>query len=362
MGPGEDRETVRRERQQDRAQALPFIVIALIASALGIALGLAIDWFPTAASTQAGPIDTLWDVLIIASVPIFVGVQAFVLYCVWRFRLRPGQEQQDGPPIHGNTRLEVVWTVLPALLILGLCTYAYFVLEDIEEARADEMRINVTGQQFTWTFEYPEEITGGEPVSSSQLYVPEGRQVHFHVKTQDVLHSFWVPAWRMKIDTVPGLTSRVRMQPTKEGKFSIVCAELCGIGHAYMRQTANVVSATEFERWLDERQERGGTAGGGETGGEEVDGKTLFTDGNGEATACGACHTLADAGTSSSTGPSLDEALADMTPAEIRKQIADPNSEIAQGFSEGIMPDNYEQLLSPEELDALVKYLDEVSK
>jgi cytochrome c oxidase subunit II len=352
MAAGEE-ETGIQHRQKDRAAVLPMVLIVVLSSVAGIALALAIDWFPTAASRQAAPIDTLWDVLLIASVPVFVGVQAFVGYCVWRFRLRPGQEMQDGPPIHGNTRLEVVWTVIPALLILGLCTYAYFVLDDIEEARANEMRINVTGQQFTWTFEYPEEITGGEPVRSAQLYVPEGRQVHFHVNTQDVLHSFWVPAWRMKIDTVPGLTSRVRMEPNKRGKFSIVCAELCGIGHAYMRQTANVVSAGEFERWLDERQERGGSAGGGAAGGEEVDGKTLFTEGNGETTACGSCHTLADAGTDSATGPNLDELLPGMEPEDIRAAIA---------AGPGLMPDNYEELFSPEELDALVKYLDEVSK
>jgi cytochrome c oxidase subunit 2 len=357
-----EEETGIQHRQKDRAAVLPAVLIVVISSVTGIILGLLIDWFPTPAATQADPIDTLWDVLVIASVPVFVGVQAFVLYCVWRFRLRPGQENQDGPPIHGNTRLEVIWTVIPAVLILGLCTYAYFVLEDIEEAKANEWRINVVGQQFTWTFEYPEAITGGDPIRTAQLYVPKDQPVHFHVKSQDVLHDFWVPAWRMKIDAVPGLETRFRATPNKAGRFSIVCAELCGIGHAYMRQTANVVSREDFDRWLEGRKDRGGTAGGGTTGGEEVDGKTLFTDGNGEATACGACHTLADAGTSSSTGPSLDETLADMTPAEIRKQIADPNSKIAQGFSEGIMPDNYEQLLSPEELDALVKYLDEVSK
>ena len=350
-----------QHRQKDRAAVVPVVLIVLLSSATGIVLGLLIDWFPTPASTQADPIDTLWDVLIIASVPIFVGVQAFVLYCVWRFRMRPGQEQLDGPPIHGNTKLEVVWTVIPAVLILGLCTYAYFVLEDIEEAKANEWRINVTGQQFTWTFEYPEQITGGEPIRSNQLYVPEDQPVQFHIKSPDVLHSFWVPAWRMKIDAVPGLTTRVRMTPNKLGRFSVVCAELCGIGHAYMRQTAHVLTREDFDAWLRGRQERGGTAGGGAEG-EEVDGKTLFIDGNGESTACGACHTLADAGTSSTTGPDLDESLANMTADEIRKQIADPNSEIAQGFGEGIMPDNYEQLLSPEELDALVKYLDEVSK
>jgi cytochrome c oxidase subunit 2 len=338
------------------------VLIVVISSALGIIVGLLIDWFPTAASTQADPIDTLWDVLIIASVPIFVGVQAFVLYCVWRFRMRPGQENQDGPPIHGNTKLEVVWTVIPAILILGLCTYAYFVLEDIEEAKANEWRINVQGQQFTWTFEYPEEITGGDPIRSSQLYVPIDQPIEFHVTSPDVLHDFWVPAWRMKIDAVPGLTSKVRMTPNRLGRYSVVCAELCGIGHAYMRQTAHVLEREEFDAWLKSRQERGGTAGGGAAGGEEIDGKTLFAEGNGESTACGACHTLSDAATTGNTGPNLDEALADMTPEQIREAITDPNSEIAEGFGEGIMPDNYEQLLSPEELDALVKYLDEVSK
>ena len=350
------------DRQKDRAAVLPFVLIALIASALGIALGLAIDWFPTAASTQADPIDTLWDVLVIASVPVFVGVQSFVLYCVWRFRMRPGQELQDGAPIHGNTRLEVVWTVIPAMVILGLCTYAYFVLSDIEEAKANEMRINVTGQQFTWTFEYPKTVTGGDPIRSSQLYVPENQPVHFYVRSNDVLHDFWVPAWRMKIDAVPGIETKVRMTPNKLGHFSIVCAELCGIGHAYMRQTANVISRDDFDAWLKEKQSRGGTAGGGAAGGEEVDGKTLFTDGNGESTACGACHTLSDAGTTATTGPNLDEVLKGWTPDQIREAIADPNKDIAKGFGPNIMPPNFEQVLKPEELDALVKYLDEVTK
>jgi cytochrome c oxidase subunit 2 len=152
------------------------------------------------------------------------------------------------------------------------------------------------------------------------------------------------------------------MTPNRLGRYSIVCAELCGIGHAYMRQTANVLEREDFDAWLKEKQQRGGGAGGGAGGGEEIDGKTLFTEGNGEATACGACHTLADAGTTATTGPDLDEALANMTPEQIRQAIVDPNAEIARGFGEGIMPDNFEELLSPEELDALVKYLDEVKK
>src|SRR5918998_7016 len=168
-----------QHRQKDRAAVLPMVLIVLISSITGIILGLAIDWFPTQASTQADPIDTLWDVLIIASVPVFVGVQAFVLYCVWRFRMRPGQELQDGAPIHGNTKLEVYWTVIPALLILGLCVYAYTVLEDIEEAQAAEQRINVVGQQFTWTFEYPD-----RRVRSNQLYLVKDKPVRFFIQSR----------------------------------------------------------------------------------------------------------------------------------------------------------------------------------
>ena len=355
-----EEETGIQDRQRERAQVLPMVIIAVLASALGIVLGLIIDWFPTAASSQAGPIDTLWDVLIIVSVPVFVGVQAMVLYCVWRFRMRPGQELQDGAPIHGNTTLEVVWTLVPALLILGLCGYAYYVLDDIEEARANEMEIVVTGQQFTWTFEYPQNQAGGEPIRTTQLYVPEDQPLHFTVRSRDVLHDFWVPAWRMKIDAVPGIDTELRVTPEKTGRFTIACAELCGIGHAYMRQTVNVLPRAEFERWLRSEQE-GGEEDGGTGGGEEVDGKTLFTEGNGEATACAACHKLSDAGSSSTTGPDLDESLADMDAAAIREAIVDPNAEIAQGFSEGIMPPNYEELFSDEELEALVTYLDEVS-
>lgn len=356
--PGVRREGVGdRARQSERASIVQLVVLGAIASAIGVALALVIDWFPVAASRQAGDIDTLWDVLLIASVPVFVLVQAIVLYSVWRFRMRPGQEQQDGPPTHGNTRLEVIWTVIPAILILGLCAYAYVVLEDIEEAQANEMRIDVVGQQFAWTFEYPQQ--GGEPVRSNQLYLAEGRPVQFHVKSRDVIHDFWVPAFRMKIDAVPGITTRYRVTPTKKGTFPVVCAELCGLGHAFMRQRARVVSAGEFDAWLEKRkQPAGGEAGGGGA----VDAKTLFAQGNGAATACGACHTLADAGTSGGTGPDLDEVLKGFSEAEIRKAILEPDAEIAKGFGRGIMPGNFGETLSPEELDALVTYLHEVTR
>src|SRR5919202_5927899 len=130
-------------RTRSRQLAVQMFVIGAIASAAGIALGLAIDWFPPQASTQARKIDDLYDVLIIASVPVFVLVQTIVLFSVWKFRMRPGEELKDGPPVHGNTRLEVIWTAIPAILIVGLCSYAYAVLRDIEKKPAHEIKVGV---------------------------------------------------------------------------------------------------------------------------------------------------------------------------------------------------------------------------
>ena len=105
--------------RESRAQVRTMLLIGAVASAVGIALALLIDWFPVPASEQAGPIDTLWDVLLIASVPVFVLVETIVLYCAIKFRMRPGEELKDGPPIHGNTKLEIIWTAIPAILLVG---------------------------------------------------------------------------------------------------------------------------------------------------------------------------------------------------------------------------------------------------
>jgi cytochrome c oxidase subunit 2 len=344
-----------RERARDeKTPVLWMFVHGLIASAAGIAAGLAIHWFPEAASTQAGPIDHLYDVLIWASVPVFVTVTIIVLFSVHNFKMRPGEEQLDGPPIHGNTRLEVIWTAIPAIVLVVLCSYSWVVLNDIEEAQAGEMRINVTGQQFAWSYEYPQ--ADGKPIKSTQLYLPEDQPVRFFVKALDVLHDFWVPAFRMKIDAVPGLTTKYRVTPNRLGTYPVVCAELCGLGHSVMRSRAHVVTKADFDAWIAKQKAPAATTAGG-----AVDGKKLFTDGNGAASACSACHTLADAGSSATTGPDLGKVLAGKDAAFIEKSITAPDSEIAAGFQAGIMPKNYGDTLSPEELKALVKYLGEVA-
>jgi cytochrome c oxidase subunit 2 len=351
------------EEKSGRSHVLPLVAIGAITSVCGIALGLAINWFPVAASEEAKDIDTLWDVLVIVSVPIFVLVETIVLYSVWKFRMRPGEELKDGPPIHGNTRLEVVWTAIPAIILVALCSYAYVVLHDIEEAEANEMRVRVVGEQFTWTFFYRGD--GGKEIASPQLYLPEGKQVKFDVQSKDVLHDFWVPAFRQKIDAVPGITTSFRIQPIKTGTYPVVCAELCGLGHSVMRQSAHVVSQGEFDDWLTKKKQAaaggggagGGTAGGG--GGAAPDGKTLFA--SGASPACGSCHTLADAGATGTIGPNLDQFLKGKDAAFIQQSIENPGAEVAKGFQDGIMPTNYGDTLSPEEIKALTDYLVEVA-
>src|SRR5271166_2343675 len=176
-----------------RRSLVVLIVAAVIATAIGIVLSYTIHWFPAQASTQAHNTDLLYHVLVIASVPIFVIVVSVVLFSVWHFRMKPGEELKDGPPIHGNTRLEIFWTALPTVLLLSMVGYSFVLLHDNEKKPAREIQIGVTGQQFVWTYQYPEALTGAAPINSYQLYIPEGESVEFDIHAKDVIHAFWVP-------------------------------------------------------------------------------------------------------------------------------------------------------------------------
>ncbi|MEA2331543.1 MAG: cytochrome c oxidase subunit [Thermoleophilaceae bacterium] len=329
------------------------LAIGIAASVVGIAITLLIDWFPIGAATSAGKIDTLYDVLLICSVPVFVLVMSVAIYSVVRFRAMPG-DMRDGAPIHGNTRLEVIWVTIPFLMVTALSIYGWIVLDDLEAKQPDELVVNVTGQQFTWTFAYP-----GEDVRSTELVLPKDRPVDFRVKTADVIHSFWVPEFRLKSDAVPGLTTKIRLTPDRIGRYQVVCAELCGIGHATMRQNVRVVEPAEFDRWLErQKQAAAGGAAGGATGGAEaggggsaaVDPKALFT------ANCASCHTLEPAGATATVGPDLDQ-LSNADEAYVRQSIVEPGAVVVEGFQDGIMPTDFKAKLSDEEIDALVGYL-----
>jgi cytochrome c oxidase subunit 2 len=228
------------------------VVAAVIAIAIGIALSYSIHWFPVQASTQAHNTDRLYHVLVIASIPIFVLVVTVILYSAWRFRMKPGEELKDGPPIHGNTRLEVIWTALPALLLLGLVSYSFVILNDNEKkpAGVPEIQIGVTGQQFYWSYQYPPSVTGGKALSSYQLYIPKGDTVYFNMRSKDVIHAFYIPAFRLQEDVVPGITTHYRATPDRLGTYPVVCNLLCGIGHSTMRSAVHVVPPAQFRAWL----------------------------------------------------------------------------------------------------------------
>jgi cytochrome c oxidase subunit II len=238
------------------------VIAALIATAIGLVLGYTIHWFPVQASTQAHNTDRLYHVLVDVSIPIFVLVVTVILYSVWQFRMKPGEELKDGPPIHGNTRLEVIWTTIPALILLGLVSYSFVILNDNEKkpSGVPEIQIGVTGQQFYWSYQYPPSVTGGKPLNSYQLYIPEGDTVYFNMRSKDVIHAFWIPAFRLQEDVVPGITTHYRATPDRLGTYPVVCNLLCGLGHSTMRSAVHVVPPAQFRAWLKSQTSLGPSA------------------------------------------------------------------------------------------------------
>ncbi len=248
-----------------RVTYVRLVAAMLVVAAVSSVVLLQFEWFGDAGSTQAGPIDTLFDVMIVLSCFVFAIVMVMFGYAIWKFRVRPGDEG-DGKPIHGNTKLEIAWTVIPTVIVLFGAAYSWIVLDDIEAEAADAMPLTVTAQQFKWTFDYPEEMIGsGEeavPLSTNELHVPVDRQLDVSLVALDVLHSFWVPEWRIKRDLVPaqdpaeeGVDNTFVVTPNEEGTYSLICTELCGTGHATMRATVVVESQEEFDQWVAEQAE-----------------------------------------------------------------------------------------------------------
>ena len=402
----------------------PMLIFGAVATAIGIWIVLAIHWFPTDASKQAHRIRILYDVLLIASVPIFVLVITVIGFSVWWFRMRPGEELVDGPPIHGNTRLEVIWTIAPAVLIVLLCSYAVSVLYANEANKKGALTVDVTARQWAFEFAYPQ--PGNKAVYSPFLYLPNGRPVVFKLRSLDVIHSFFVPQFSEKLDAVPGIVGTLRVTPTKRGTYPVECTELCGAGHAIMRSTTYVLSAAQFATWIKKQPVQARTANllppasvlpvavpgipsvlpgtsaapasssaapaststapaststststsssaasTGAAGTTPAAGKAIFT---GVGT-CASCHTLAAAGTTGVIGPDLTTRLASdcANPASqkirgttlkacIDKAITDPYAYLPTGYAKGIMPATFATTLGPTKIEALVNFLASVTK
>ncbi len=253
-----------------------FLKGAAIAGLMTLVISLVmvnIDWLGPVYSSEKEDIVTLLNVMIVLSSLVFSIVMVMMVYAIWKYRAKPGDES-DGEPIHGNTRLEIIWTAIPTVIVIFAGVYSTIVLNDIE-AKADNgkiMEVDVTAQQFAWRFDYPE-----QGVTSTELHVPVGTQLDLHLNALDVIHSFWVPEWGIKRDLVPGadlpggddIDDTVTVTPTEEGVFSVVCTELCGWGHATMRAAAVVESQDDFDAWAadqtkipDEEDVSSGVPGG----------------------------------------------------------------------------------------------------
>lgn len=223
---------------------VPLALLTLVIGAITIGQALLIDWVPETISEEGPRVDWLLWFLFWASAVFFVIVTVFLLYCVWAFRADPDDES-EGKPIHGNTRLEIVWTVIPAILLIVVAVMSIVILDRNEQLDADRTVIDVRGQQFAWSYVWNE-----QGVESGDLRVPVDKQVELQIRASDVIHSWWVPEIRVKQDAVPGISTRLLFTPQKTGTYEVICAELCGAGHGVMRSRMIVMEPTAYAEWL----------------------------------------------------------------------------------------------------------------
>ena len=276
---------------------VPSQIITLL---FGVGLTLVSLWYgynhhllPIAASKEAVLIDDLFNVMMVISTGIFILVQGAILFIAFRYQRQEGDDT-DAKSVHGNIPLEIVWTAIPSVIVLALSLYSFDIYEQIgglnpmdhsshqgihqeisnkkqkmlpsgiQEAAVMDgempgmvmplatddsaVAVNVTGLQFAWLFNYV-----GTEVTSGELHLPVGRDVLLNITAMDVLHAFWVPEFRIKQDAVPGRTIPIRISPTLEGTYPLICAELCGAYHGVMRSQVIVQSERDYNTWLSEQ-------------------------------------------------------------------------------------------------------------
>ena len=231
-----------------RGSIVQLIVIGVLAGAVASAVALIPDWLPHSASREAGRIDFVFWFVTGICIFVFSIVAAVTIYSVLKFRAKP-DDDSDGPPIHGHTGLEIVWTAIPTLLVTAIAIVSAIVLAKDDAAGANPLRVNVYAQQFFWSFDYP----GYGKKTSNILRLPVNRSVVLTMHAKDVLHSFWVPEFRQKQDLVPGIHPTLHITPNKVGTYPLICTELCGLGHALMRSRVIVMQPDAFQAWAEKK-------------------------------------------------------------------------------------------------------------
>src|ERR687888_1479210 len=227
-----------------RGSIVQLIVIGVVAGGIATAVALIPSWLPPSASDEAGRIDFVFWFVTGICIFIFAIVAAVSVMAVWKFRAPP-DDDSDGPPVHGHTGLEIAWTALPALLVTAIAVVSAIVLAKDDAQGANPLRVEVTAQQFFWSYRYPEY----DNKTSDILRLPVNRSVVLRMTAKDVIHSFWVPEFRQKQDVVPGIHPTLHITPNRVGTYPVICTELCGLGHALMRSRVIVMSPEAFDKW-----------------------------------------------------------------------------------------------------------------
>lgn len=250
------------------------LLVALVMAAIATAVAIFIPWLPEQSSKEAERIDFVFWFVTAICIAIFAVVASISVYSLVKFRARP-DDDSDGPPVHGHTGIEIAWTAIPLVLVIGMIVVSSVALAKNDEVPANALRVEVWGQQYAWTFLYPP--AGADPgednmvcvkrdqgviedgcKAAPNLRLPLDRPTRLYLSSRDVIHSFWVPEFRQKQDAVPGITTEITVTPTKTGNYRLICTELCGLGHALMRTRAIVTSSSDFQRWLSSRRTPGG--------------------------------------------------------------------------------------------------------
>jgi cytochrome c oxidase subunit II len=323
-----------------RGSLLQLIAIGLVAAGICTAVAVLIPWLPVSAGEEAHRIHFVYWFATVISIAVFSVVASVLVFSVWKFRARP-DDDSDGPPTHGHTTLEIVWTAIPAVLVTAISIVSAIVLAKNGEAGPDPLVIKVVAQQFAWQFTYPNGKT------FDWLTIPEGRHVKLDITSKDVIHSFWVPELSQKQDAVPGQHNSIVVTPTRTGTYPVICTELCGLGHSLMRSHVTIMTKANYAAWVKQGSKTTGPPG-----------LAVF-----RQFGCGSCHTLKPAGATATIGPDLDKLKQYATqanrgplPAFVKESIVSPAVYIQPGY-QNLMPPTFGTQIPPAQLNQLVQYL-----